>query len=590
MTEEIFNSGVVNHKKKRRKDSILKSIEDYDPDFPVKITESASVKAMKNLCILRSELKLPKKDQLKDLGDKELENIVLDHHRNRINKLINRIKVERLRILRDSSNPDAEKKAVNINDIDGHKYKNTVDLDKILIEKIRKRQQREVEQMIQSVVALETMQKDAEDRVYQEELRRINDEKERRLKREQNHERHLRRIQELEEEERRKLKEDIELRRKQYEREQENLRNQQKIHEEKIRHMKELEQRRQERAEQNRQYIEKIEQDKRNRILKQQKKIEERELKRIETLRIEQKRQQEEREENAKKRQMHIEAIHNRERMILEAKKEELEKKDREYEEQRILFEQRRREEQRAFTKMQQEKIKRYTESRIRIDEIEMQRKLKSVTSDEEIEKRIKSMLQLRLKRAEDARLGRSDMELRNQKRQKEWDEKIRKKDNEMRKSQIEKDKHIQEVMKIKEKERKKLAILRKLKEDEKIEAAQRLERQRQRRVLALKEKLERNQEYANMIESQKLEIKKHREEMIIQLQKERDLMNQTFSSIRINGKTDIGAIRKLAAQYGLDLDQIVHKVKSRYRTRNPISVETPRKSLLFVPLRGPEQ
>ena len=93
------------------------SIEDYDPSNPRKITERATLIAMNNLCILKSELKMPKTNEMKSYaeGDEDILKIVINHHQERIAKLISQIKRERQKVINDYYSKNTEQNNNEIN-------------------------------------------------------------------------------------------------------------------------------------------------------------------------------------------------------------------------------------------------------------------------------------------------------------------------------------------------------------------------------------------------------------------------------------------------------------------------------------------
>jgi hypothetical protein len=155
------------------------SIEDYDPFHPQKVTEPASVEAMGNLCILNLELKMPTNQELAAFDDAEIQAIVVEHHRQRIRKLIDQIVRERRRIL---STPGEAAKVATQRE---KPRLSAVEMERMQIEKLRKRHQREVEQMLATLMALSAIQAEAEERDRIDAERRRRTEEDRRRKREE---------------------------------------------------------------------------------------------------------------------------------------------------------------------------------------------------------------------------------------------------------------------------------------------------------------------------------------------------------------------------------------------------------------------
>lgn len=540
------------------------SIEDYDPSNPKRITERATLMAMQNLCILKSELKMPTESELRSYaeGDEDIKNIILQHHQQRISKLINQIKRERQRLI-DSDNSQANQIKNNTVDYSGPKM-SAVEMEQVKIEKLRKRHQREVEQMVATLVALDAMQKDSEMREKLDAERRQKIEDERRRQREEAHQKHLQRLQEMEMEEQRKLREEAEIRRKQFEREQAALKRQQEEAERKLREAREAEKQRQERAEQNRQHLMQIEEDRQNRILAQQRKVEEREVRRLQTLREENERRQREHEEMTMKRQMQIQAAKQHERDLLEKKRRDADERDQLREKQFKEFENRRLEEQRKYAEMQKEKVRRNSEARIRLAEEAIRKRNEKVTTDAQIAERLKKREESHEKRAENARTGRGDLQIAAARRNERWKEQERKRYNDMKKHENDKEKYVQQILLQKEQERRKIQIQRRLKEEEKVENAHRLDRQRQKRLDHLKERMDNTMQRVENIQAEKYQLHRERQEMLSKLEREREEMSISMRESFVLNKTDPKSIQRMADMYNIDIAALQEKAKKR--------------------------
>lgn len=129
-----------------------------------------------------------------------------------------------------------------------------------------------------------------------------------------------------------------------------------------------------------------------------------------------------------------------------------------------------------------------------------------------------------------------------------------------MKKNEAEKEQHIQKVLEDKEKERLKAALKRRLREEEKVETAKRLDRQREMRREKLRERMDESMSRVENIQSERAALYRDRQNMLAQLQKQKDRMNETMNDAILNNNRDERSLRKLASEYGLDL--------SKFRTK----------------------
>ena len=505
---------------------------------------------------------MPTDEDLKGYDDAEIRDIINEHHRRRIGKLIAQIKRERSRILNDEFSNGGNQVQQTVF-YSGPKL-SAVEMEQVQLEKLKRRHQREVEQMIATLVALDTIQKDNERREMMEAERRRQIEDERRRKRDEMHQRHMERLRAMEQEEQRKLKEEAEIRRRQYEREMAALKRQQEEAERKLREAREAERLRQERAELNRQHLQAIEDQRQARIMAQQRKVEEREVRRLQKLREEQERIQKEHEEQIRKRMNQIAAAKQHEIDLLERKRREGEERDRKYEEQRQEFERRRAEETRKYKEMQEEKVRRNGEARIRLAEEALRKRREKATTDAEIEERLKRREEMNRKRSEDAITGRGEIQQAAARRNQQWKLKESQRAEDLRRNQAKSEAHMQMVLQMKEHERKKIQIQRKLREEEKVESAHRLDRQRQRRLDNLKEKMDNTMARVENIQNEKKQMHMERQVMLSQLEREKDRMNSSIHEALVHNRTDPKSIQRLAEMYGIDIAAIQQKAQKR--------------------------
>ncbi|KAK8833664.1 hypothetical protein M9Y10_042518 [Tritrichomonas musculus] len=191
-----------------------------------------------------------------------------------------------------------------------------------------------------------------------------------------------------------------------------------------------------------------------------------------------------------------------------------------------------------------------------------MRKKREKMTTDAEIEERLKKREEMREKRAEDARTGRGDIQMASARRNERWRKQELKRYNDLKKNEEEKEQYIQKVLQQKEQERKKLQIQRRLREEEKIESAHRLDRQRQKRLDNLKERMDNTMQRVENIQAEKQQMHKERQVMLSQLERERDQMTSTMREAVVLNRTDPRSIKRLADLYGIDLAAIQQKAK----------------------------
>jgi hypothetical protein len=536
------------------------SIEDYDPLNPQRITEPASRHAMSNLCILPFELQLPPKEELDAIDDPDVRSLVLTHHRQRVDKLIAQITDERRRILSGASDAAS---AASTQAISGPQL-SAVEMEQRQIEKLKQRQQREVEQILSTLLVRESIEEDAAVRSARDAARRQAIEDERTQKRAEAHERHMRRLQELEAEQQRRLQNEESLRRLHFEKEMQALQRLKQEEADRRERAREEEAARQARAEEQRRRLEEFEEERRLKIVKEEERIEAREAHRLATLREEQERRQAEKELLLAKRQEQIAAAREHERALLEKLRIEGEQRDLERETKMMEFEARKREEQQQVRAKQEEKVKRFGEAKLRLEEAEMKRRQAAMTTDAEIAERVRRREQMIGQRAENARLQRSDQAVRSLGRAEEWKRKQELKYREMKQGETAKEVHIQEVLATKEKDRKLASMQRKLKEEEKMETASRLDRQRELRRQKLRKRVDASMARVEAIQAKKADIYRHRQDMLAQLQREKFKMSNMLVELVLTNQTNKRGMQRLAQTYGLDLAAIQRRADAR--------------------------
>lgn len=139
------------------------SIENYDRTQITKFTDHGTLTALKLLGIDSSELFMPPDSSLNDFGDDEdLKKIFISHHNERINRLITLIRRERCKILdqevNSSLNNNNNYDIINLNKASENSP--ALSNEDQQTEKMKMRQKKEVEKMLESLFALEKYQND----------------------------------------------------------------------------------------------------------------------------------------------------------------------------------------------------------------------------------------------------------------------------------------------------------------------------------------------------------------------------------------------------------------------------------------------
>jgi hypothetical protein len=149
---------------------------------------------------------------------------------------------------------------------------------------------------------------------------------------------------------------------------------------------------------------------------------------------------------------------------------------------------------------------------------------------------------------------------VRSLRRAEEWKQRQELHALQMRHGETVKEAHIMDVIAGKERDRRIIALQRKLKEEEKLETAARLDRQRQLRLEKLRERVDASLARVGAIQAQKADIWRYRQDLLAQLQKEKDRMNTMLMELVLNNQTDRRGMQRLAETYGLDFDAIQRK------------------------------
>jgi hypothetical protein len=229
---------------------------------------------------------MPTSDELSQFGDPESRQTVISHHQRRISKLLTQIISERDRILSTPDPPSTLSTTTTQPNISPKT--SAVEMEQRQLATLKRRHQREVEQLITTLMTLDALQKDSEARDLLSKEKQLLIETERKRQRFESHERHLKHLRELEISEQTKLQTEKALRQQQFDRDIRIFKKLQNDAILKLETAKRAESERRERAEKNRERIEQIEQNKQLKILNEQRRIEEKEVQRIAILKAEQ--------------------------------------------------------------------------------------------------------------------------------------------------------------------------------------------------------------------------------------------------------------------------------------------------------------
>ena len=231
------------------------SIDNYDKNKKTKFTDHGTIAALEELGIDSCELFMPKENDVKKydpefLEDPDFRGVFLNHHEERINRLVKIISRERRKILDFEANSELNNIEIgndtNIttnnttNEIQKKRAKSQMvssrnqmtgmmAIETKKLEKLQNRQKREVEAMINQVFEIDKIHRDMQDAEIKEQERLKQKEKERKQKSDEAHQKHMQRLKELEKLEMQKLKDEESKRKLQYEKDKKENEHQQKL-------------------------------------------------------------------------------------------------------------------------------------------------------------------------------------------------------------------------------------------------------------------------------------------------------------------------------------------------------------------------
>lgn len=551
------------------------SIDEYDMNKVTKFTDPGTIKALDSLCVDPMELfMLSPQEIAKYDDDPDFRTVFVNHHQDRIYRLKKIVSRERRRILDYEANSGFNKSQMST--MRDASTGGAIEMEQKQLEKLKARQKREVEAMINSLFALDRMQRDMQEAEKLEAERKRKIEEERQKKAEESHERHMQRLKELAELEQQKLKAEEEKRRIQYEKDKKALELQKKLCEEKLQQMKDNEKMRLEKAEQNRKQIQKIEEERKRKIAEADQKIQEREVRRIAKMQEENERLNREHQEIAEKRQKQIQAAREYEIKILEQKRNEAIEREKIQTQKLIESEQHKKEEIERFAKMQEEKIKRNHELRMQILKEQEEYKRSKCSSDADIQRRIENMEKIKEERATAARLSRSDSAVKEMRRNEIYQKKMSLKQQQLEESAKKTQEKIIKAKEEKEKQQRLRSLQFKLKQEETQRNQLRLEKQKQKKNEAVKKKIDNENKRISQMEEERNRIIRDRMMRIKQLQDQKQEVTEHIMQFAVKNKVDYNTIQKLAQRYDIDYKAI----KAKYERPKTSIEQTPLPSL----------
>ena len=495
----------------------LVSILDFDPYHPQRITEPSTLKAMQYLGIHYSELKMPSQKEIDAYEDDDLKQIFVEHHRNRINRLIEHIMMERDMIMSHY----VRKRAVK-----SRNDQRIATAEAKQSEILERRQRKELENLVQSLVKAEKMRKDAitkeqrERQIQHENLRkqaeRRNEQKKKMMRAQEERERHEAEM---------KRKRELQIQKAQ-EKEQERQEALQRRAEMKLFKMQEYERIRQERMERNRDALQKIEEERTKRFREKEMDEQRRQSERLAKQQEWNERKcNENRLEEARKRKV-LEDIRKGEEKAWQDKRKEAEEREKERQMKNDEFQEKLRFKRESYRHVHEEKMQRYQAQKERLEK-ERQEKNNKVLTDEEVAAE-------RIKRLEQQ----------------------------------------------KDKERRKKIFILNLKKEERDQNAKHAERQLKFRQREAQERRASNEQRINSIEYRRAVQAKERESRMIQIDKQKYAMSQRFKEQVESDRITLDSIRSIAREYGINVDDIAKRELKRPRT------STNRKPLIRVARR----
>jgi hypothetical protein len=364
--------GENSHQKKKSESVSVISIENYDRTRPCAFTEKATIEAMKKAGVEASELFMPSPAEMASYrNDPDIRRLVLGHHTDRINRLVNIVSWHREEVMR-------ERKERSVISRDDTVERDFLKLEKRRLERAQEMQRKDAEQLI--VRALSIEERDKENRLWAERdwKRKRKIQREREKQAEMARIIHLGRVKEMEYQDKRRQEEEAKRRREQALRDQRLLEIQQEKAEENVRLAQEAERKRQERSEQNRLHLEQMEEGRKARIREKEEIVQEREARR---LRDQKKRWAElarKNEEERIKRDAQLESLRQFQLERIEKKRAEKEETEAIREKQAKKLKKRLRREQEEYAARQRVKVERNAALRELLEKEDEERKRKA--------------------------------------------------------------------------------------------------------------------------------------------------------------------------------------------------------------------
>jgi hypothetical protein len=150
-------------------------------------------------------------------GDPDVRGLFLAHHSTRIDKLRKLVRRERAKILDREAN-SGEPSGGAASDEPSVNISGAVEMERRQVERLKVRQKRKVEAMIDSLLQLDGLQKSMEEAQRKEAEKRHQTDEERRMRNIEAHQRHVQHMKEMQQSEQRRLQEEEAKRQAQHER------------------------------------------------------------------------------------------------------------------------------------------------------------------------------------------------------------------------------------------------------------------------------------------------------------------------------------------------------------------------------------
>lgn len=539
------------------------SVDNYDMyNQSTKFTDHGTIAALEKLGIDPGELLMPTNAEIAEYDhDTDFRSVFVTHHEDRISRLKKLVSRERRVILDIEANRGVKESARIVTQRSTNADSGgAIEMERRQVEKLKARQKREIEGMINNVFRLERLQQDMAEVERKELERRKQEEEERKQRSEEAHERHMQKLKELEELEKQKKKQEEEKRREQYERDQKALALQQKLAEERLEQMKEAERIRLEKAEKNRQQLKEIEENRKAKIREAEMKMQEKETRRLQKVQEENERLAREHQELAEKRQKQIKAAQEYERTMQEKKRKDAEERDKAYEEKIKEMVIRKKEDAEAFAKQNEERIKRNATMREKLRKQQEDEKKAKCMTNEDLQKRLARIEQMKEERATAARLSQSDGAVKLKTRTELYQKKMEKRQKDI---EAQAKRSHEKLQKAKE-EKNKQAMLKqlqyKLKQEEQQKNQVHLARQKQRKDKETVKKMEEEMERMKKFEAERLMITRERTMRVQQLTNQRMEIQDEINRFSVTNRLDMKTIQRLAQQYDIDFQGIKAK------------------------------